>query len=421
MRNQRRNPCFPPAGARRASLLSSVLLSLLFFPPLLADDADAFVSTAVAAGDYLIRVQDDDGRFRYLYDPAKPETTEPYNWLRHAGTGYALSQLYRVTGEERFRQGTVRAAEHLVSAVTSLTVEERSFVVVLTDLLPKSNTDRGKLVKTGGVALGILSFWAADQVSDKPVHRERMRALGEYLLFVQEPTGSFRSYYLVQRKIFDTTRSEYYPGQALLALALLEEEMPDERFRDAMTRALAERVELWTRRPRKGGFDHWGLIGAGRALPLLTDAELQKGLGRSRDEVLSVLVAYGEAELATQAPDGSFAAKVASAPATATRLEGIHAVRRLLRRSTAAEADEGEPGPGEHLAAVAAWEPAIRRTQRFLLTCPYPPRLLEAFADGPVDIRGGFRDDCGRGKTGPLRIDNSQHGISALIGDLSPY
>lgn len=58
---------------------------------------DELLRTASAGGRYLVGAVDSKGRFRYSYWPSTGKTSSSYNILRHAGTVYAMLELYEVT------------------------------------------------------------------------------------------------------------------------------------------------------------------------------------------------------------------------------------------------------------------------------------------------------------------------------------
>ena len=55
------------------------------------------LSSLELAGNYLVRETREDGSFVYLYNASCDCEDEDYNILRHAGTIYAMLQLYQVT------------------------------------------------------------------------------------------------------------------------------------------------------------------------------------------------------------------------------------------------------------------------------------------------------------------------------------
>jgi hypothetical protein len=72
------------------------------------------LAAARSGGDYLVRMQRPDGRFYYAYDPSTDRLdTGGYNILRHAGTGFALLELYETTREARYLDAGRRAVTFL--------------------------------------------------------------------------------------------------------------------------------------------------------------------------------------------------------------------------------------------------------------------------------------------------------------------
>jgi len=59
------------------------------------------IKQAVFAGDYLIDAVHDDGKYLYSYLAKRDLEADKYNMLRHAGTIYAMLELYQVTENEK--------------------------------------------------------------------------------------------------------------------------------------------------------------------------------------------------------------------------------------------------------------------------------------------------------------------------------
>ncbi len=74
---------------------------------------DELLSSAINGGDYLIEAVKQDGRFVYAYLPKTDSESESYNILRHAGTIYAMADLYTETGDPLLLDAIERAVAYL--------------------------------------------------------------------------------------------------------------------------------------------------------------------------------------------------------------------------------------------------------------------------------------------------------------------
>ena len=105
------------------------------------------VAAARAGGDYLVRMQNQDGRFNYLYDAAVDRVLEiDYNILRHAGA-FSLFDLYAHTKDARYLAAANRAVGYLKTRFRP--AGESNAVYVL--------DDDGK-AKLGANGLGLLAI-----------------------------------------------------------------------------------------------------------------------------------------------------------------------------------------------------------------------------------------------------------------------
>jgi hypothetical protein len=230
-----------------------------------------------------------------------------------------------------------------------------------------------------------------------------LRQVGQFILFMQEESGHFRSKYNETRHAFEDFESEYYPGEAILALSLLHRVDPDPQWLNAALRGV-----LFLEESRQGlavnhlPNDHWLMIASAALLPQFAAAASPP---ISRERVLGHVLDLGRMMLNDQrlvawipGRQGAFTPDGGTTP-SATRLEGLLALERLL--------------PLEH---------------------PERPRVHAAIADGLRYVlraqvetgpaKGGFtavlpgwhliREQ--REAAAEIRIDYVQHALSALIG-----
>jgi hypothetical protein len=189
--------------------------------------------------------------------------------------------------------------------------------------------------------------------------------------------------------------SEYYPGEAILALMRLHALTGDEEYLDAADRAARYIIEV-----RDQGLptvllphDHWLLYGLAELYPR-----------RTRQVFMDHVLLLGGVILANQnldppEPDwhGGFSEPPRTAPA-ATRAEGLMAAYRMLKK-----AGRDEP-------AARCLEGAARAAIFQILTQIRPPVAM--YMHRPQICLGAFRESL---SDPTIRIDFVQHNISALL------
>ncbi len=183
--------------------------------------ADSIVEECARyGGDYLVFNQYSNGKFRYLYDAEDDEYDDSdYNIVRHAGTCYALLDLYKETEDERY----------LVAGVTGL-----DFLCSFTYMISwdKWAVDWGGKMKVGTVALAILGmvrYWEATGNDNYNIYVENY---ANYIVSQQRDDGAFAGIYREEKE------SNYYSGEAFFALALAYDMLGDRSYRRAMDKAL---------------------------------------------------------------------------------------------------------------------------------------------------------------------------------------
>jgi len=91
--------------------------------------ADLALERALLGGRWLANVVHADGSFYYTYDPVSDRyDTAQYNEVRHAGTTYALFQLYGVTGDGQVLVGAERAAGYIAANSVPVPLIGRGYV-----------------------------------------------------------------------------------------------------------------------------------------------------------------------------------------------------------------------------------------------------------------------------------------------------
>ncbi len=346
---------------------------------------DEMHQAAVAGGQYLIQAVEEDGKFVYSYLPKTDTSGEGYNVLRHAGTIYSMLELYDVTGDAALLEAAERALDYLLAAALPCELEGESHVCIVED---------GE-VKLGGNGLAAVALARYVDVTGDRAHLSELIAWGRTLRALQRESGEF-IHKITYPGAEDTGMvSEYYPGEALLALARIYALDPQEVWMDAAEEGAQYLINVRDRglSVRELAHDHWLLYGLNelyrhRPNPLYLEHAMRIAqaivLGQNREP---------------ESPDwlGSYYRPPRSTP-TATRSEGLCAAYQLARDfKTPVEADQ----------ILEALELGIA----FALQTQFRPESAMYVSD-PQRSLGGFRYSLTNFR---LRIDYTQHNISSLL------
>lgn len=195
--------------------------------------AEAIKDLALTGANWIYKYQADDGRYLYYYDakednfvdhehPTRSEDNLYYNDLRHCGGVITLVRAYQLTKDEKYLQ----AAKRGLDFITTITKEHdyngkpAAFVYY---------NRKGKLGGTGTMLTAVMKY--RTETGDKS-YDEYIKKYARHLISRIHKTGEFLGYYIhpefqngnplvnmtseERRKTF----SFYYPGEALLGLAL---------------------------------------------------------------------------------------------------------------------------------------------------------------------------------------------------------
>ncbi len=301
------------------------------------------------AASYLVEAVTVTGRFTYRHNLLESiDDNRRYNFLRHAGTLYALAHYYAgVPPDKKAAEAMQRAATYLIDCCTG-SVDGQTDMLAIWSLPELTGRPHQRLqAKLGGAGLALAALIQVEEVLPGTTDPMVLQRLAKFLLFMQRPDGSFYSKYFPGRNGRDDQwTSLYYPGEAALGLVMLYEFDGNARWLEAGIDALRYlsriREELC---PLPA--DHWALIATARlfaqhpaALQTASPAGIPwnrpQGRGSIRESLLNHAVALVESILAEQIHghpreclNGGFSADGRTTP-TATRLEGLLAALSFL-------------------------------------------------------------------------------------------
>ena len=322
---------------------------------------------AIAAGLFLARGVDPQGRFRYLVDAPTNRTLPGYDWPRHAGATYFLAQIAALSRDPAVSWATLRAASWL---------RDQAMV----DCGGHRCIGGESVVDVGSTALTVIAFVEIARTELDAGYALLVPELTAFLRAQQRPDGDFMHQYdrNAQRPI--DVQLLYYSGEAALALSRANSLLGDTRDLKAGASALARLSgpgwsffgsryyfgeehwtcqamdDLWDRAPDARALDfclRWEAYG--RKLqygPGDTpyDADGAYGLGPLVTPRLTPVGSRAEAGIATL--EAAMRARVPDAE--------LSALRRQMRRSLAVLIrHQFHPGPAHLLADPMAVDGAL--------------------------------------------------------------
>ncbi len=189
-----------------------------------------------------------NGKFVYQYDHRTRVQAKKYNILRHCGCVWAMLDVFQDTQDQEVLDAAGRAlrfltTERMIKGPHGWMVHENY------------------QCKMGGNALAILALLKHYEITGKQRHLDLASGIARYIRHHVDDDGQLTRHKVFLPRNEDTGFvSEYYPGEAILALAELWNHTGD---RDDLVAAVS--VTEWLHRTRDAGLmplqDHWLLQG----------------------------------------------------------------------------------------------------------------------------------------------------------------
>jgi hypothetical protein len=353
-------------------------------------------SFVLAAGRYLARGVDGDGRFRYLVDAPTNRTLPGYDWPRHAGATYFLAQVASLSGDPEIAWAALRAAGWLRDRAVVSCGDRRC-------------VGGGPVADLGSTALTVLAFVEIARTGLDPGYALVVPELTAFLRSQQRSDGEFMHLYDRGTRSPIDTQLLYYSGEAAFALSRANGLLHDGRDLEASTRALAHLVGgAWSFFGSRyyWGEEHWTC----QAMDDLWDrAPSPSGLTFCLEwQTYNRRLQYGPGETAFDA-DGAYGFGPLLTPRltpVGSRSESGIATLEAARRAGIPAAD------------LEALSGQIRRSLALLVRHQLRGDQCYVCAD-PAAVDGAMP---GSEVDWQLRIDYAQHAGSAMIRwlDLSP-
>ncbi len=355
---------------------------------------ETVVETSLAlAGKYLAGIVADEGRFLYLYRPAAEDAADEYNIVRHAGTVYAMMELYQHDGNAETLASAGKAIAYLREATRPCPPPDRKALCVVED----------GSTKLGANALTAVALAKYTEATGDRRHLEWMNGLCRRMISIQKKTGEFA----LHKQVWPGGEepipfvSSYYPGEAILALTRVYSHDRKAQWLEAADAAATWLITVRDadRTPDRLDHDHWLLYGLNE---LHRFRRKNLYLDHAK-RIVDVIVAAQNLE--ADYPDwiGGYGYRPKSTQA-ATRTEGLMAAWELF--SAAGETHYAQK-------ALMAAELGVR----FQLATQVREEMAMYFP-APARVLGGFFMSFDNHE---IQIDNVQHNVSGILMLLKAY
>ncbi|MGA1823195.1 MAG: hypothetical protein ACMUIP_00935 [bacterium] len=348
---------------------------------------DDLLLAAIYGGEYLTRNMGADGRFMYTYIPGIDRASDEYNILRHAGTIYSMIELYQVTEDEALLHAVERGIHYLLkSAIPWGAGSNRSLCII----------EQGE-IKLGGNALAAIALAKYSEVTGNRNYLSQIRALGKWIQSVQDESGQF----IIHKQSYTDYKvhnfmSEYYPGEAILAMVRIYAVYPDKSLLDTAEKGAGYLINVRDKGLSKSEVlhDHWLLYA-------LNDLYRYRDKKVYLDHAFLIANAIMHSQNRNPAyPDyvGSYYMSPGST-STATRSEALCAAYLLAR-------DFGFSAEAQNIME------AIKLGVTFQLQTQFRPESV-LYLKNPQRCLGGIHRSLTNHE---IRIDYIQHTLSSLLG-----
>jgi len=228
------------------------------------DSSPAAIECSFFAGvEWLLRNQSANGKFLYFYDASTdstadfqhPDKPDYYNMLRHSGGTITLLRAHELCSKQNYVEAARRSIEFMLQ-------ESRTYVRAGEIARYVIDNEKAKL---GGTGLALVALMHFHRLTGDSTYMPYCEEMIRHLLSQICADGEFLGYYIhphfnngrpleevgeeVKRKLF----SFYYPGEALLGIALYDRYAPGDHDQKAEIRAAGRKALdfLLRERPQK--------------------------------------------------------------------------------------------------------------------------------------------------------------------------
>ena len=221
------------------------------YPVPIDDSDDNILRTTRKSVDWIMGNMGKDGKFLYYYDgvrdtvvdhahPTRSENNLYYNSLRHSGGTITLLRMYELSKEIKYLVAAKKSLQFIIDNLRERQLQgEKAYYLYY--------NEKAKLGGTGVALVALMRYYMA---TGDDRYNETMAGMARHLVSQIDDNGEFIGYYIhrdynggkpiinpsdaIKKQLF----SFYYPGEALMGLALYTREMQlPEHEEDAIKKA----------------------------------------------------------------------------------------------------------------------------------------------------------------------------------------
>lgn len=219
---------------------------------------DVLYNQVIKSADWLLANMYDDGRFLYYYDccddtykdhehPTRPENNLYYNDLRHCGGIIALIRAYELTSDEKYVKAAKKAVDWSISISKSHDTQWGKAYYAFYN----------RKAKLGGTGVLLVAMMQYRSFTGDKSYDEYIKGYTRHVMSRVYKNGEILGYYIHPQfqngqpliNMTDEERKEtfsfYYPGEALLGLALFANNFLDDEDLAKEVRKIGKKALDW--------------------------------------------------------------------------------------------------------------------------------------------------------------------------------
>lgn len=219
---------------------------------------DVLYNQVIKSADWLLANMYDDGRFLYYYDccddtykdhehPTRPENNLYYNDLRHCGGIIALIRAYELTSDEKYIKAAKTAVDWSISISKSHDTQWGKAYYAFYN----------RKAKLGGTGVLLVAMMQYRSFTGDKSYDEYIKGYTRHVMSRVYKNGEILGYYIHPQfqngqpliNMTDEERKEtfsfYYPGEALLGLALFANNFLDDEDLAKEVRKIGKKALDW--------------------------------------------------------------------------------------------------------------------------------------------------------------------------------
>ncbi|HLE34935.1 MAG TPA: hypothetical protein VI698_03500 [Nitrososphaerales archaeon] len=169
-------------------------------------------------------MQNPDGSYKYEYYPETDTYSTENNILRHTGVVYSLLLLYEYTNEPKYLDSAKNGVGFLLQHLEYID-DDTAYIFHDND------------AKLGGASLAVVALVKLETLEKTGKYLDTIKDLTNFIMYMQEDTGKYRSFYIDDGDYNSAEESWIYPGEAMLALVRAHAIFEDQRYLASLEKA----------------------------------------------------------------------------------------------------------------------------------------------------------------------------------------